>query len=228
MDRGILKASAGAIESGAKLGIELIKTTRDFAGFCAKLTGLTDDSIIGLINDKIQFFRYSRQLRVAEQYNEKSTGQTYAPLPPKFLIPIIENASLEEDDNLQDLWINLLVNWTNKEKIESRKMTYVDILKNLSSCDMYILNDIYKEVQNNNSTQVTFFAKDRESISMKSYNDIHVTTDYYNEGVLGYEYYESVDNLIRLGCVRESTKTEEERRILNLTYLGAGLVEACL
>lgn len=222
-----LKVSAGAIEAGAKLGIELIKTTRDFARFCANLTGLTDDSIIGLINDKIQFFRYKRQLRIAEQYNKKSVKQGYEPLPPKFLIPVIENASLEEEDNLQDLWINLLVNWTNREKKDSRKMAYVDILKKLSSRDIYFLNEIYGDVQNSNS-MVTFFAEGRNPVTKKSYDDINVRNNYYKEGLFFYEYCESIDNLIRLGCVRESNETEEKRRILNLTYLGAGLVEACM
>lgn len=233
MDNEGFKSSMNALEAGAKMGTELIKTTRDFAGFCAKLTGLTDDSIIGLINDKIQFFRYNRQLRIAEEYNKKCGNQPMHPIPPKFLIPILENGSLEEDNDLQDLWINLLGNWTKKENIEKRKMTYIDILKNLSMQDVKILDTVYKKAQEENS-EIIFSMADNNmsdnSYSIKNYRNFSINRVEIDPKLHLIIYYESINNLIRLGCLRIADTPEKPPTldILNITYLGVGLVEACI
>lgn len=233
-----LCATATIVEAGKELGIEIIKTGRGLAGFFTKLTGLTDECTLGYISDKLQYFRYNRQLRIAEEINKKVKGRQLEPLPPKFLVPVIENASLEDEDELQDLWINLLDSWTDGKRKDSRRLTYVDILKNLSARDVYFLKSIYEEAQKNPNT-VSYFkvdgrdedgklVKSKDSITMKSYNDIDVELPYFMEGIFSCEYNESVDNLIRLGCVRESKNTEEERRTLNLTFLGASFVEVCM
>lgn len=214
MDNEGFESSMNALEAGAKMGTELIKTTRDFAGFCAKLKGLTDDSIIGLINDKIQFFRYNRQLRIAEEYNKKYGNQPMKPIPPKFLIPILENGSLEEDDYLQDLWINLLGSFTSREYKEEKRIAYMEIIKSLSSLDAKILKEIY----------LYDFSNKRDDMKFKD-----ITRDQILEKVNDDDFYLSLDNLYRVGCVKNSQTYEGiTGDSFSISYLGKKFVEACI
>ena len=64
------------------------------------------------------------------------------PLPLKYAIPILQGATLEEDNDLQDLWINLLVNAVANKKIEIKRV-YMDILERLSPMEATILQQIY-------------------------------------------------------------------------------------
>lgn len=218
MNEENLKASISAIDAGAKMGTELIKTTRDFAGFCAKLTGLTDDSIIGLINDKIQFFRYNRQLRIAEEYNKNYGNQPMQPIPPKFLIPILENGSLEEDDDLQDLWINLLGAFTNKDYKEEKRLTYVEILKNLTPTDALILKELSKEI----------YKLRQKKYASKEIVEMIVDIRKFNNELLPKKGIESsLDNLIRLRCLTLNSMGGGPY-IISLTHLGVEFLNTCM
>lgn len=64
---------------------------------------------------------------MAIKYNEKYANQDMKPIPPKFLIPILENGSLETNPDLQDLWIDLLGSFTNESYKEERRVAYIDI-----------------------------------------------------------------------------------------------------
>ena len=58
----------------------------------------------------------------------------------KLSVPFIENASLEEDPTLQELWVNLLTNALNPKNSEEVRPIFIDIIKNLSPFDALILN----------------------------------------------------------------------------------------
>ena len=63
--------------------------------------------------------------------------------PLKISIPLLESASLEENNELQEKWANLLVNSLIEKK--DIKSIYIDILKNLSSLEVKILDRIYEK-----------------------------------------------------------------------------------
>lgn len=58
----------------------------------------------------------------------------------KLGLPIIENASLEEDPSLQELWANLLANALNPDHQEQARTVFIDIIKDLTAFDVLILN----------------------------------------------------------------------------------------
>jgi len=64
-------------------------------------------------------------------------------VPLKILIPIIQNASLEEDDDLQNRWAALLANNASGDYVET---AFPEILRQLSSADAHLLRMCFHEV----------------------------------------------------------------------------------
>ena len=64
-------------------------------------------------------------------------------IPLKLAIPLLEAASLEDDDFLQDLWVKLLVNAANIECKVSLQRAYISILEQLTSLEARMLLKIY-------------------------------------------------------------------------------------
>jgi hypothetical protein len=66
------------------------------------------------------------------------------PVPLKLLKPIVENASLEDDDALQDIWANLLANAADPRPSAHKVLpSFPAILKELTSVDVKFLNQFY-------------------------------------------------------------------------------------
>lgn len=186
-----VKIVAEATGKIADLGTKSLETGEKFGGFLAKLTGITDEGFLGLISDKIQIFRWERQCRMANKYNEIYGNQPMQPIPPKFLIPILENASMEDDDSLQNLWINLLGSWTNADYKEERRLAFVDIIKALTPTDAIILKKIYEYDKNFQNKEEIF--KNQKFIPIYKKDIVEeIEDDIYNI---------SIDNLKRIGCI---------------------------
>ena len=60
----------------------------------------------------------------------------------KIGIPILENASLEEEEELSDIWASLLANAMNPTFNEELRTAYIDIAKSLSPLDVRILEQM--------------------------------------------------------------------------------------
>jgi hypothetical protein len=94
--------------------------------------------------DALNYFRWSNAVRFFDKYEDKKRKRNLegkeTPLAPKFLIEILSNAFIEDDEKLQDLWSNLLINWQDPDKRFDKKMMYIEILKNLSPTEVKILD----------------------------------------------------------------------------------------
>ena len=115
-------------------------------GFKIKLQN-TKEGVIAKIGetivDSLSFFRWNRAVRMYDKYNEKKEVRKIqgkeTPLPPKFIIEILENAFREDNDEIQDEWTNLLVNWQDPDKNCDKKYMYIDLLKNLNVNEIRLL-----------------------------------------------------------------------------------------
>ncbi len=96
-DGGVIKATIEALIRPVSDVVDKI------AGPAAEELGLT-------IQDHIRVIRFRRQVRLFERVKAICLEAGIAPrrVPLKLLAPIIEAASVEEDDNLQDIWARLL------------------------------------------------------------------------------------------------------------------------
>ena len=107
-----IEESAKAIQEVAKTARTGIEATRRLGGLVSTIINEPVEAVVGMFTDRLQFMRAERQLRLADRWREilreRKIQGGLRTVPPKLALPIIENASLEEDDELQDLWANLL------------------------------------------------------------------------------------------------------------------------
>lgn len=103
--------------------------------------------------DKLNYYRWNNAVKFFEKYEQKKTKRSSigkeTPLPPKFLFEILGNAFMEEADEVQDLWANLLSNWQFAENRTDIAMVFIEILKNLSKNEIRILSAIHTSLDGN-------------------------------------------------------------------------------
>ena len=129
-----------------KAGVEsLMKPVSDIV---AKIAGPAADELGLTVQDHIRVFRFRRQVRLFEQVKKICCEAGIEPrrVPLKLLAPIVENASLEEDNDLQDIWANLLTNAADPRPDERSVLpSFSHILKELTASDVKFLNRLYMD-----------------------------------------------------------------------------------
>lgn len=96
-----------------------------------------------IIIDSLSYFRWNNAVKFLDKYNKKKEERKIVgketPLPPKFIIEILDNAFQEDEEFIQDEWNNLLINWQDLEKKCDKKYMYIEILKNLGLNEIKLL-----------------------------------------------------------------------------------------
>lgn len=103
-------------------------------------------SIGDIIVDQLSYFRWNNTLKFLDKYNRKRARRKLegkeTPLPPKFILEVLENAIQEDNEQIQEQWCNMLINWQDIEKNCDPKYMYIDILKNLNINEIRLLKQI--------------------------------------------------------------------------------------
>lgn len=95
----------------------------------------------GIFGDKMRLKRLENQIKILDKANQimEKNGKKPHQINLKTLVPLLEKSSLEEDDNLQTKWANLISNIaSSKEHGIEHKL--VNTLSNLSSEEARILD----------------------------------------------------------------------------------------
>jgi hypothetical protein len=129
---------------------ELIKTTSEIAA----ALGLTEfgKRVIGPSMDEIGERLRGRLKRLFDKaepmvVNAGITPDAVEAVPLKLLLPILEGASVEEDETLHDMWAALLANAASGEYINKVRPGFVAILKQMAPDEAFLLSRIYDDVQ---------------------------------------------------------------------------------
>ncbi len=120
--------------------------------FIGRVFGEVIENGVGMVGDAIKFKRFELHFRHVEKTKEnlKKRGIDWdvdqmKTVPPKVAIPIFENASLEEDDELHTLWSNLLANALDENSGLEVNRVQVSILKELEPIDVLVLKMVFSE-----------------------------------------------------------------------------------
>lgn len=129
-----------------------IELKLDQTGFNMKLKNYNNRVLAKVgdcVVDALSYFRWNNAIKFLDKYVEKKKQRNLegkeTPLPPKFLIEILENAFNEDNQNMQDEWNNLLLNWQDPDKNCDKKYMYIDLLKNLDVNEIKLLKVISKD-----------------------------------------------------------------------------------
>jgi len=127
----------------AKAGFEAAMAP--FAEMLQKIGGPAAGEIGLCLQDHVKVYRLRRQIRLLQKTQEilDNAGIEPGRVPLKLLGTIIDNATLEEDDSLQDMWAALLAN---NAMGNGHEAIFPEILRQLSSADAYLLRKCFQEV----------------------------------------------------------------------------------
>ena len=228
------------MEENAKAVQQIAKTTRKgfdlgekLGSFLSTIFGEGLKYLGGTFSDWTKYFRYKNFLNLKDKVqaiHEKRevVGKTI-PIPPRYAIPLLEAASTEDDETIQDMWAGLIASATDPSTSFQLQKIYIQIISNLEPFDALLLEFLDEQNRKNmednksksklNSEYIsTHFGKKREVINI------------------------SLSNLFRLGCIidvwenywdSEKPNPFQGFRVNNsisdfrLSQLGKMLMQAC-
>lgn len=140
--------TAKAAQEIAKATGKAIDAGQQFGRFISKYLHGPLEQGIGIFEDRLKYMRWERQVRLMPRADELLRtlglpGPTRA-IPMKLAIPLLQGASLEDDDSLQDMWARLLVNAANADSGVDLKRVYIDILERLTPLEALLLDVMYR------------------------------------------------------------------------------------
>ena len=215
--------------------------------FVSQFIGGTLEQAFGIIEDRLKYRRWETMVKFVDRANhfmaERGSRMRFRPVPLNVAIPIFEAASLEEDDDLQDLWARLLVNAADAESDVEVKRRLVSILQDFSHMEVHLLQAIHDAppMKGNSPTK-----RLPGPLDLDGRETARPIKGYVPTKGLPYEYIEPGEeeedpglpsepvqiglwNLMRLGCI-ESAGTWDSLvgiRRVNITALGKALINAC-
>lgn len=141
----ILKHGLEAVKQapGLPTGAAAVVGAFKFTEITKAMLGPAAGEVAERIHDEVRLYRYGRQLELLKKAEKMATDAGFTPkaVPIKLLFPLLEGASLEEDEDLHTMWAALLANASHTS---SRVHPgFVECLKHLSGEDAKALNSIY-------------------------------------------------------------------------------------
>lgn len=217
--------TAKAVQEVAKATGKAIDAGQKFGGFISRYVAGPIEQGMGIFEDKLKYMRWERQVRLMQRAEqlllEAGLTRPTRAIPLKLAVPLLEAASLEDDDYLQDLWARLLVNAANGGSHVSLQRAYIAVLEQLTPLEAVILQKIY-------SLPYDETRHDGVKVS-KLPDEVAVGDGKHDSSEPPEEVRLALANLARLGCIviQKSWGGGELFENVNPTLLGKSFVEAC-
>jgi len=183
-------------------------------GLAEKLLGPAIEEIGFLLSDKVKNYRSKNGVDVLVKTKKiiESKNIDVQQIPLKILIPLLENASLEDDEKIQDKWAFMISNLANsKQKLQNQIFPYLLNQISLNEferlSDFNLLNKKYITDRNifNRSININNINK---ALSKEEFEAIQnggeklektEQSGFRIKGIKDYEY----SNLVRLGLLQQ-------------------------
>lgn len=221
-----MEEESKAIQEVAKATGKAIDAAREVGGFIARYVASPLDEGAGILHDWLKHVRWERQLRLIQRADQflRQAGLE-APsraVPLKIAVPLLQAATLEDDDSLQDRFAALLVNAANEASGVEVHRSFVEILSQITPLEARILDVIYALPfeESRHAGVVTGDLPDSARVVAERENPTQQPPD-----VIAL----ALGNLVRVGCVRgpDTWGGGETFSAVNPTILGREFVRAC-
>jgi len=220
---------AKATEATADASKEAIQAGRDLGRF---ISGPADE-VVGMLRDHLRVVRFERQVRLAERVSqflaERGMNAPTRTVALKVGLPLLDHATLEEDDELQDVWAMLLVNGGDDDSGIEMRRAFVSVLGEMTALDVRNLAKIEQASPldlREGSISVWTGKLPDEAVPVSRRD-----ADVYNR-LPTLEVLTSLSNLERLGCIYSGDEVGGLRavspiKVVGLTPFGRAFVQAC-
>lgn len=225
---------AKAIQETAKLGEKGLDIVDKASIFFAKVFNEPVDEIAGMVTDKLRFIRWKRMVQMSEEVNiilEQKGITTTRSVPPKLALPIIEEATIEDDPNLQYLWDHLLANAMNPNFNDELRYGFIDMIKNITGIEVSILNTFYEILKRENKLSPLSNVYQHILTKEQIIEILSITTDVYAISINNLMRLQLLSPAILKGGVKmgsEPLTVYKGIDAVTLTPLGIKFVEACI
>lgn len=219
----MIDEEAKAIKEVAKATGKAIDAGKELGKFISKFIAGPLEQGMGIFEDKLKYMRWERQVSFMDKTSKILTNRGLTvpnrKVPMKIAIPLFQAATVEDDDDLQRIWANLLVNAADKDSgVEVTRM-FVSILQDLSFFEVQILEKIYsiKEI-----SEDAFWTRDLPEIAL-TVRPVEEVVDPKEDVVL------ALSNLCRLGLLESALLAtgKTSMNAVSQTVLGRKLYEVC-
>jgi len=113
--------------------------------FLSKIVTPPAEELGELLADQVRWFRFSNQIRILNKARDKLSKSGISPhkVPLRILLPLLDNGSWEEEEDMIDRWANLLANAANPNYSSNVEIGYIETLKQLSPKEALIMDRLY-------------------------------------------------------------------------------------
>lgn len=224
-----IKETAKATQEVAKTTSKAIDAGREMGGFISRYISGSLEQSFGILEDKLKHIRWERRLRFIKRTEEFMREQGFA-RPNKLIslknaVPLLEYATIEDDDSLQDMWARLLVNGTNGFTGVNIERSFIEILAQISPLEAQILETIYSIPYK--KTQHSSIVTENLPTSASIADEARLMARSYKEPPV--EVKLALANLARLGCLKlhPTVGGGEIFSTIFPTLIGNEFVKAC-
>lgn len=181
---------------------EMFKAASDYL---EPITKSPRQELGGYLADKVKYWRASLQLKNLKKITQQIKEAGFEPkkLEMKVLFPYLDGISLEEDEQMQDRWADLITNYVDPN-VNLSLTVYPEILRQLSTPEIIILQ------------KLKIIAEQKKQAFITSQGDIPIETSIETVSV------EIISNLVRLGLIEEVII---DTRKFNINYSGELITE---
>ena len=133
----IIKAAPELLKHGAEL-VGALKLTEIAKAMLGPATG----EFAERVKDEIRLYRFGRQLELLKKAEKmvEDAGFTPKAVPIKLLFPLLEGASLEENEDLHTMWASLLANAASPTAAVGVRPHYISLLRQMAPDEAALLN----------------------------------------------------------------------------------------
>jgi Abortive infection alpha len=197
-------------------GLELTERTGEFLG---KAFGPAVDAVGGLLGDQLRYWRAKNLDRLAEKWCNHLTARGVDPVTARSLpfgeaYRVLEAASMEEDEDVQDLWARLLASAMDPARQTGIKKFYIDLLKSFGPAEAAFIDLLW--FINSDLTRVTLHEANQIGARFEAFAGQRWATFRIEEQKA------AIQNLIRLRCVAYNPRTPMLSRLFRVEPSGAG------
>lgn len=111
-----------------------------------RIFGETMNQFAGGLADWATYWRHKNFLAIADKVETLHAARKLAgkpiPLPVQFALPILDAASLETEEDVQDLWAGLIANAGDPSKAYKPKKVFLETLRGMQGLDALILKTL--------------------------------------------------------------------------------------
>lgn len=186
--------------------------------FVKKILGPAGDELSGMVADYIRIHRLGNQIKMFRRSERMLTDAGFKPNPValKVLWPLMEGASLEEDEALSTKWASLLANAATPQGDTLVEPSFADVLRQITPLQAQILDKIYGKINGANLQDESY---GRQSVSLREIRQ--------ELGVEFALFERCMDNLMRLQLCTK-TPTVRFKGWPGIDFRTAGIVDPTL